>query len=336
MGYHYTTPLRAAVIPLIASLGGSPGTAQTPAHLLDFEIPPFHSRVEFSVPFMGLTSVKAAFEDFGGLLVYDPTDPRRSSVTFVIRTASLHSGNDTRDTHLRSDDFFDVERYPVIRFQSERLESREPGRYLASGTLSIHGVSRAVVLPVRIRHDLVSTNDGVDYLGFDATVRLNWRDFGIPGGNSNNPWFQPAKMLVSDSVDIALSIEATRRVPSRMHYPGLDSVLKVVRTAGTGELGRRYHALKAAFPDSVPRFAAPLADAGRALIERGSGKEGLAVLRLNLEAAPDDADALAALGHGFLILGDSASAGALYRRALRSDQFHATSLEMLRQLPYQR
>src|SRR5829696_6326561 len=76
-----------------------------PTAPLEFELNPFHSRVEFSVPFMKLTSVKGSFEDFSGLLLYDRDRPTRSSVTFVIQAASLHTGNTLRDKHLRSDDF---------------------------------------------------------------------------------------------------------------------------------------------------------------------------------------------------------------------------------------
>jgi polyisoprenoid-binding protein YceI len=233
-----------------------------PARPLEFELNSFHSRVEFSVPFMKLTSVKGSFEDFSGLLLYDRDRPTRSSVTFVIRSASLHTGNTLRDKHLRSDDFFDVERYPTIVYRSERIEARGSDRYLVRGSLTMHGTTRRVGLPIRVRHRLVSDESGVDYLGFDGAIRLDWREFGIPGGNRNNGWFQPSKMLVNDSVNIALSMEADRRVPSRIHYPALDSARQVVERAGVQELIRRYNRVAAGHSDSVESFCPPIEGPG--------------------------------------------------------------------------
>jgi hypothetical protein len=233
---------------------------------------------------------------------------------------------------LRSDDFFDVERYPTILFQSDRLEPKGSDGYLAWGKLTMHGTSRRIGLPVRIRHRLVSDESGVDYLGFDAAVRLNWREFGIPGGNRNNGWFQPARMLVNDSVDILISMEADRRVPSRIHYAALDSARQVVSRGGVQELVRRYARLAAEHPDSAESFARPLRDLGLAMVETGRGKEGLSVLKLNLRAHADDADAAAALGRASLLTGDSAAAGRYYREALDSDSTHPAALEMLRRL----
>jgi polyisoprenoid-binding protein YceI len=281
---------------------------------------------------MKLTSVKGSFEDFAGVLLYDPVRPERSSITFVIQAASLHTGNSLRDKHLRSDDFFDVERYPTIQYQSDRLELIGKGRYVAQGRLTMHGITRRIGLPVRVRHQLVSDESGVDYFGFDAGVRLNWRDFGIPAGNRNNGWFQPAKMLVNDSVDVIISIEADRRIPERIHYPAFDSTMGVVNTAGVPELVRRYARMAAKHSDSAESFARPLADVGRALVEKGRASDGLAVLELNLQAHPGDADAVAVLARAHLSAGDSTTARELYQRALVADSTNPVAMEMLRHL----
>ena len=196
----------------------------------------------------------------------------------------------------------------------------------------MHGTTRRVGLPIRVRHRLVSDESGVDYLGFDGAIRLNWREFGIAGGNKNNGWFQPAKMLVNDSVEIAVSMEADRRVPSRIHYPALDSARQVVDRAGVQELVRRYHSIAAEHADSAESFARPLRDLGLALVETGRAKEGLAVLKLNFQAHAGSADATVALARGQLVAGDSAAAAELYRRALAADSTNPTALEMLRRL----
>jgi polyisoprenoid-binding protein YceI len=299
---------------------------------MEFELVPFHSTVTFSVPFMGLTSVKGGFEEFSGLLLYDPVRPSGSSVTFVIQTASLHTGSSLRDRHLRSDDFLDVERHPTIRYQSDSLLPRGRGRYEAYGRLTLRGVTRPVVLPVRLRHGLVLDRDGVDYLGFDIVTRLDWRSFGVPATNRNNGWFQPAKMLVNDSVDITLSMEAARRRASRIHYPALDTLMAILGTRGIEAVRRRYAEVRTLGPDSLGRFVAPFADAGRALADRGRADEGVALLQLRLDAAPSDADAMAELARAQLAAGDSIAAIRLYREAVGKDSTRAAALEMLRHL----
>src|SRR5262245_16090425 len=100
-----------------------------------FEIQPFHSQVEFAVPFMGLATVKGAFEEFTGAIRLGEQRVEKSSISVVIQTASLHTGNSLRDRHLRSSDFFDVDQFPVITFTSDSIVARTNGKYVAHGRL---------------------------------------------------------------------------------------------------------------------------------------------------------------------------------------------------------
>jgi polyisoprenoid-binding protein YceI len=297
-----------------------------------FSLTPFHSQIEFAVPFMGLTHVKGAFEDFTGTLLYDRDRPARSSITVVIRAGSLHTGNATRDRHLMSDDFFDVARYPSIRFQSDGIQPRGGNRYLVHGRLTLHGTTRSIVLPATMRHALVASPEGVDYVGFDLTLRLDWREFGIPAGNANNPWFKPARMLVNDSVSVSINIEAERRAGARLRYPALDAARELVASEGTAGLERRYADLSREHPDSVAAFARPLTDLGDGLMEGGRSAEGVAVLELGARARPDDGDAEAALAGAYLGQGSRDSAVAAYRKAMDLDPDNTTAIEMLRRL----
>ena len=185
-----------------------------------YDIPPFHSQIQFSVPFMGLSSVKGAFEEFGGTMFIDPERPESSAVVIAIEAASIHTGIAQRDKHLRSSDFFDVERFPVIAFRSERIARTADG-YVAHGSLKMHGVTRPIALPFKLRHAPVHDENGLDYAGFDAEVTLNWRDFGIAATNEHNSWFQPTKMLVNDSVRVSIAIEAEHRVRFDKPTPAL-------------------------------------------------------------------------------------------------------------------
>ena len=175
-----------------------------------YEIPPFHSQIEFAVPFMGLATVRGAFEDFEGRAFIHPSRPDSSAIVVVARAVSIHTGIAMRDKHLRSSDFLDVERFPLITFQSDRI-SRTPSGFVVEGRLTLHGVTRTLAVPFRSRHAPMLDEDGLVYAGYDAEFMLNWRDFGIAATNQHNPWFQPAKMLVSDSLRVILSFEAEHR-----------------------------------------------------------------------------------------------------------------------------
>lgn len=309
---------------ILMAVAGAPARGQQL-----FEIWPTHSQVEFSVPFMGLTSVRGQFEDYVGALSYDSSDVARSSVTVVLRTASLHTGNDPRDRHLKSDDFFDVARYPVLMFQSDRIERTQDG-FAATGRLLIHGVSRIVTLPFVIRHPLRHEPNGVDYLGFDARIRIDWRDFGIPATSRHNGWFDPARMLVNDSVDVTISIEAEHRHVSEIHYPMLDAHLERVAAGGSAAIERGVAEARAKGADSLRAFVRGLADAADALLERGDVSRALAAHRAHVAATNDDPDAMVRLGLAYRAAGDRVRADECLRSVLARDPYNAAALETLR------
>src|SRR5919199_1370797 len=132
--------------PTLASL-----TRPTGLPVVRLEVDWPHSAVEFTVRFMGLSTVHGAFASFTGTLMYDTVDVTRSTISVVIKTASINTNVAFRDQHLRSPDFFDAESYPFITFRSERVV-RTPNGALVSGPLSMHGVTRTVQIAVRQLH----------------------------------------------------------------------------------------------------------------------------------------------------------------------------------------
>ena len=195
----------------IAAVAPAAGQTRTPFDKPAlYDLPPFHSQISFMVPFMGLSSVRGSFEDFEGRLLLDPSRPESSAVVVAIDASSIHTGVEKRDQHLRSTDFLDVERFPSIVFRSDRV-TRNGNGYVAHGQLTMHGVTRPIAIPFSPRHAPVHDENGLDYAGFDGELMLNWRDFGIAASNAHNSWFQPAKMLVNDSVRVTLSVEAEHR-----------------------------------------------------------------------------------------------------------------------------
>ncbi|HEY6411779.1 MAG TPA: YceI family protein, partial [Ktedonobacteraceae bacterium] len=124
---------------------GETGTTTQSAWQLD----PNHSLIEFSAKHM-FTTVKGQFKSSKGTIVLDEANPSNSSVEVEIDTASLHSGVDYRDNHLKSPDFLDVEKYPTMTFKSTRVESQGKDRARVIGNLTIRSVTREVVLDTEL------------------------------------------------------------------------------------------------------------------------------------------------------------------------------------------
>jgi len=138
-----------------------------------------HSTVGFSVPIMGgLSKVKGKFTDFTINLTNDEKDITKSSVNVVIKATSVDTGIDARDKHLRTAEFFDVEKFPEITFQSSSIEKKGK-QFIAHGPLTMHGVTKEIALPFTITGVTESADKTKKNVGYSANLVLNRRDFGI-------------------------------------------------------------------------------------------------------------------------------------------------------------
>jgi polyisoprenoid-binding protein YceI len=167
-----------------------------------------HSNVGFSVPIMnGLSKVKGKFTDFTVNLTNDEKDVTKSSVSVVIKAASIDTGIEARDKHLRTADFFDVEKFPEITFQSSRIEKRGK-QLIAHGTLTMHGVAKEIALPFTV----TGVNENVEKtkknIGYSASIVLNRRDYGINYSHKTVPNF------VGDNITIEIDL-ITRAVDTK-------------------------------------------------------------------------------------------------------------------------
>ena len=166
---------------------------------------PAHTLVEFAAKHLMITTVKGRFTGVSGTIHMDETDPTASSVEAVIDAASIDTRTDQRDAHLKSADFLEVARYPQITFRSTRVERAGDAHYRVTGDLTIHGVTKPVVLDV---HDEGRTKDpwGGERAGFSATTRIDRRDFGLT-------WSQVVEsggLVVGNEIRITLEVEATK------------------------------------------------------------------------------------------------------------------------------
>jgi polyisoprenoid-binding protein YceI len=159
-----------------------------------------HSTVGFSVPILGgLSQVKGKFTDFAITVNNDEKDITKSSINVVIKATSVNTGIEARDRHLRTADFFDVEKFPEITFKSERIEKKGK-QFVAYGPLTMRGVTKQIALPFTITGTYKNPNTNKMSVGYSAKMVLNRRDFGINYSRNDNPTF------VGDNITVEIEL----------------------------------------------------------------------------------------------------------------------------------
>jgi polyisoprenoid-binding protein YceI len=166
-----------------------------------WNIDPVHSEVGFSVRHLMVSKVRGRFTKFSGQIV-TADDPQDSTVTAEIDLASISTGNEQRDAHIRSADFFEVETYPTMTYRSTGIKFHD-GEYLLDGELTLKGVTKNVPLKLEL-NGFGPDPYGGTRAGFTATGELNRRDFNV----SFNAPMQNGGVVVADKISLQLEIEA--------------------------------------------------------------------------------------------------------------------------------
>jgi polyisoprenoid-binding protein YceI len=166
-----------------------------------WQIDPNHTASQFSVKHLGISTVRGVFEKTNGTVVFDPSDPAKTSIDATIDATTFNSRVQMRDNDVRSPHFLDVAKYPTITFKSTRTEPAGAGIFKITGDLTIHGVTKQVVLEVEAPSQPIQDpmSKGTR-MGANATTKINRNDFGIttmPG-------------IVGDEIQIVLDVELTR------------------------------------------------------------------------------------------------------------------------------
>jgi polyisoprenoid-binding protein YceI len=161
-----------------------------------------HTNIGFKVKHKMITNVNGSFDRFDGKLEYNPDDVTRSSVQVTIETASINTDNEKRDNHLRSADFFDAEKFPSITFKSKKIAKTADGLKI-SGDLTIHGITREVVLDVTDLNGPVKGMMGESRLGAAAVTKIDRRDFGLTWSRT----LETGGLVVDNIVKIILEVE---------------------------------------------------------------------------------------------------------------------------------
>ncbi len=179
-------------------------TAQTAVST--WTIDPAHSIAEFAVRHMMVSTVKGRFRSMEGVITLDEERPERSSVVASIDVASIDTAEPDRDAHLRSDDFFNAERFPKMTFRSTRVERVDGERWKVYGDLTIRDVTKEVVLDTEFE-GRAKDPWGNERVGFSATTELNRKEFGLRW----NQVLETGGVVVGDRVKVSLHIAAVRQ-----------------------------------------------------------------------------------------------------------------------------
>ena len=168
-----------------------------------WKIDTIHSSVNFSIRHLMVSKVHGKFAKWSGTVEFDEQNPSASQIAAQIEVSSIDTGEPQRDGHLRSADFFEVEKYPQMTFRSTKVEAAGDGAFKVTGDLSMHGVTKSVVLDAEFAGRAKNPRTGTAHAGFSAHTSLNRKDFGL----NFNVAMDAGGVMVGDKVEISIEIE---------------------------------------------------------------------------------------------------------------------------------
>jgi len=180
---------------------------QASAATTTWKIDPAHTAAQFAVKHMMISTVRGEFKGVTGTIVWDDQDVSKSTVDVTIDAKTVNTGEEKRDQDLRSANFFEVDKYPTLTFKSKKVESAGAGKLKVTGDLTMHGVTKEVVLEVEGPSAAVKDPWGNTRSAAGATAKLNRQDFGVKW-NAN---LDGGGVVVSDAVTITIDLEMTKQ-----------------------------------------------------------------------------------------------------------------------------
>lgn len=174
------------------------------AEPVTYKVDADHSGVGFTIRHF-VSNVPGRFRDFDGVVKYDKQNPAASSVEFTVKAASIDTGNNDRDEHLRGPDFFDVQKFPTLTFTSTKVAAKDADTLDVTGNLTMHGVTKQITIPVEVLGSVKTPNG--EKAGFESSFTVNRKDYGIVW----NRVLDAGGSVLGDDVKINISIEANRQ-----------------------------------------------------------------------------------------------------------------------------
>jgi polyisoprenoid-binding protein YceI len=196
---------RIALPVTLAVFSAVPAVAATSTWQLD----PAHSAAQFSVRHLAISTVRGAFSNVKGTVIFDDKDITQSSVNVNIDVSTVDTREPNRDKDLKSDHFFDVAHFPTMTFKSTKVEEAGTGKLKITGDLTIRGVTKSVVLDVDGPTAPVKDLQGNQRAAVSATTKINRQDFGVKwNANMDN-----GGVVVGDEVSITIDAEMIKQAP---------------------------------------------------------------------------------------------------------------------------
>lgn len=173
------------------------------AQVESWKIDPNHTAPQFSVRHMGISTVRGAFTKVSGTVQYDPANVSKSSLEITIEAASVDTRVEMRDNDLRKN-YFEVDKFPTLTFKSTKVEAAGEGKLKVAGDLTIHGVTKPVVLNVEGPSKPMTDPRGNQHAGASATTTIKRTDFGV---GSSNP-------MIGEEINITIDVEMIKPNPN--------------------------------------------------------------------------------------------------------------------------
>lgn len=292
-----------------------------------------HSYAGFTVKYMGFTKVRGRFADFSGTFRYDPDDPAKTSATVIIKTESIDTDLEFRDKDLKSANWLEVEKYPVIKFQSKRVVKGSAGDEVV-GDLTIRDITKEVTLKMEYCSGVQKDVRGDTQVIFTGSTLIDRKDFGVKGER----WSAVKEEMaaVASEVEIELSILGKQiNAPNfRNWVSNLESpqgkIYKIVAESGVASGIKEFQQLKDAGGDKIS--AGALNIVGYMLLKEGKTDEALQIFEHNAREYANDPNVYDSLGEAYAVKGDRQNVIKNYKLAMERDSLNANAMEILRHL----
>jgi polyisoprenoid-binding protein YceI len=177
------------------------------SHASTWNIDPAHTKAQFAVRHLMVSTVRGSFPKVSGTIQLDEHDFTKSTIQAALDANSLDTGVEKRDQHLKSPDFFDVAKYPTLTFISKKIQKVGDGQYDVTGDLTMHGVTKEVMLKVEGQPKPFRDPNGMMRIGGMATTKINRKEFGLTW----NQALETGGVLIGDDVTITIDVELVQK-----------------------------------------------------------------------------------------------------------------------------
>ena len=274
---------------------------------------------------MKLVNVEGRFTFMRGAFLIDTSDVTKSSFSVLLKSESINTANEGRDEDLKGESFFETAKYPMVSFQSKKIE-KQGDSYVATGMFVMHGVTKEITLPFTFLGNTVDQR-GTVRVGFESHSKLSRSTYSVSG----------SKMSVDDEVQLNLTALATKPNLDSLRLMGFGGKKNIaavmnetMKSKNIKDAIEQYKSLKTAQDTTYNLGTDQLNLLTRFLADKGKTKEAVEIAKTSVEANPTDTQQYFMLGYAYQKNGQKDLARDQYKKALELDAFNASAMEMLR------